>query len=421
MTWRVARQQQMQHPGTRHLRTATTAAPTAIRQNSWTAHRRRLPLMAPQQASKVGHMRTAMTVSRRTGKPRSMRACRTRGRRQAQPPPLRAVLAAAVAVPLCRHDVSVLSLRLRLVLRTSMYRQPVPRLLLRMSVLKAVASTVLPRSPPGKVWSDCKASPLALMALEAYRCQLLTPSRHTSTALQDHDDTFLAVPVTDDVTAGEVSVDFRARSLRVAVSGEVIVAGDLPQPVHPEDCTWQFGAQPPTLSSAGRVIQRRCIGAAGVPLRDGRPTAAPGRMLAGCCQLCAPRLSLSGAVVSPQHLIERRTGRNKDFRAERYSCHTHARRGGRRGAAAVPDAGQGAAGAVVERHQGPPGARPGGAESRRRAVRRRPQRRLAPRPCDACGRGVMHNAAARQRQAATELHRLLTQRCSMCRCASSGR
>jgi len=90
------------------------------------------------------------------------------------------------------------------------------------------------------------------------------PSRLTSTALQDHDDIFLAVPVTDDVTAGEVSVNFRPRSLRVAVGGVVIVAGDLQQPVHPEDCTWQFGAQPSTSSAAGRVMQRRCIGAASV-------------------------------------------------------------------------------------------------------------------------------------------------------------
>ena len=62
-------------------------------------------------------------------------------------------------------------------------------------------------------------------------------------ARQDHDDIFLAVPVAADVTAGEVSVGFRARSLRVAIGGEVIVTGELPQPVHPEDCTWQFGAR----------------------------------------------------------------------------------------------------------------------------------------------------------------------------------
>ena len=82
-------------------------------------------------------------------------------------------------------------------------------------------------------------------------------------ALQDHDDIFLAVPVADGVAAGKVSVDFRARGLRVTVCGEEIVAGELPQPVHPEDCTWQFGAQPLTSSAAVRPVRRRCDDAVG--------------------------------------------------------------------------------------------------------------------------------------------------------------
>ena len=60
---------------------------------------------------------------------------------------------------------------------------------------------------------------------------------------QDHDEIFLAVPVAGDTPARAVSVEFGARSLRVAVGGDVIVAGELPQPVHPENCTWQFGVR----------------------------------------------------------------------------------------------------------------------------------------------------------------------------------
>lgn len=42
--------------------------------------------------------------------------------------------------------------------------------------------------------------------------------------------------------ARDVSVNFGARSLRVALRGQPVVEGKLTEAVHPDECTWQFGA-----------------------------------------------------------------------------------------------------------------------------------------------------------------------------------
>ena len=45
-------------------------------------------------------------------------------------------------------------------------------------------------------------------------------------------------------SARDVEVTFRARSLLVALGGRPVVNGPLTEAVHPEECTWQFGALP---------------------------------------------------------------------------------------------------------------------------------------------------------------------------------
>lgn len=51
--------------------------------------------------------------------------------------------------------------------------------------------------------------------------------------------------------ARDVSVSFRARSLRIALGGQPVVDGKLTEAVHPDECTWQFGAL--------FVVERRSI------------------------------------------------------------------------------------------------------------------------------------------------------------------
>ena len=65
----------------------------------------------------------------------------------------------------------------------------------------------------------------------------------SAVALQDREDVYLSVLVSSAVAARDVHADFSARSLRLAVGGQIIVTGDLPKAIHPDDCTWQFGAQ----------------------------------------------------------------------------------------------------------------------------------------------------------------------------------
>ena len=90
---------------------------------------------------------------------------------------------------------------------------------------------------------------------------------------QDHDDIFLTVPVASDVAPGEVSVDFGARSLRVAVCGKEIVSGELPQPVHPDDSTWQFGARRGCTRS-GSADSKACPDGAANRVTDYAPATA---------------------------------------------------------------------------------------------------------------------------------------------------
>ena len=54
---------------------------------------------------------------------------------------------------------------------------------------------------------------------------------------------FVHVLVSGDVTARDVRADFGARSLRLAICSVTVVAGELPLAIHPDDCTWQFGAR----------------------------------------------------------------------------------------------------------------------------------------------------------------------------------
>lgn len=63
-----------------------------------------------------------------------------------------------------------------------------------------------------------------------------------SVRAQDEEDVSLHTSAAEGVTARDVKVTFSPRRLLVALRGQSIVDGVLTEAVHPEECTWQFGA-----------------------------------------------------------------------------------------------------------------------------------------------------------------------------------
>lgn len=76
---------------------------------------------------------------------------------------------------------------------------------------------------------------------------------------QDLDDVTLHTSAVEVGSAREVSVSFRARSLRMVLRGQPVVDGKLTEAVHPEECTWQFGASLVTESTSMAGPDVACV------------------------------------------------------------------------------------------------------------------------------------------------------------------